>query len=131
MMHRGLRSASVKSDPSLTKDTSTSEDDDDDSDDSDGIELTIACRFDQFRTYLDFQADWWEGFRTRLSQQVMCGSGWHTMASNKDERRRMAQRFVNQIGAEYWGSEGSRKKFLLPRNIKEDTVFRYPENANA
>ncbi|KAJ5245890.1 Vacuolar protein sorting-associate Vta1 N-terminal [Penicillium chermesinum] len=134
---RNSLSASVKHEPTfaeeaLAEEMVASHDDDDDDDDDDDeleeIELTSSSKLDMFRLFLDFRPEWWEGFKVRLVQYVICASSWKEISTDGAKRLEMAQRFVNQVGKEYWGSVESRKKFMLQRNIENRSVLRYPAN---
>ncbi|KAE8148011.1 hypothetical protein BDV25DRAFT_142187 [Aspergillus avenaceus] len=91
--------------------------------------LNLKSRDRKFTTFLDLKMDHHSDFIHRLREHVQhYGYEWSELLASENERYACAESFVEQHGFNYWGSEASRKKYLLEEAIKDPACLTtYPE----
>jgi hypothetical protein len=94
-------------------------------------ELVATSRLDEFRRFFDLQVQFWDVFRLSLKAWVSSFSSWASILNMESERRKIAETFLEENGPKLWGSDGTRKKYLMEESIESRDVCLWPEHKEA
>ncbi|KAJ5573423.1 uncharacterized protein N7459_007850 [Penicillium hispanicum] len=94
-------------------------------------EITSRSTLDEFRRFFDFKDEHWKRFRELLHHHVQSIFSWSDLQSDEKLRHECATTFLEQVGTQYWGTEESRREYLLEDHLEIDNLCKWPQDREA